>query len=161
MEIAKQIINLYIRKGNADYSIEESRAWIESRPEAWEKGTEYDFVIADAKDGFFYGGCGLNHINLATQAPRIANLGYWVRTNRTKRGLASAATRLLAEFGFADLGLNRIEIVIAVGNKASQKVAMKVGAIREGILRNRLLLRGKLHDAIMFSLIPEDMGSSK
>jgi RimJ/RimL family protein N-acetyltransferase len=62
---------------------------------------------------------------------------------------------LLADFGFKELKLNRIETLVAVDNLASQRVAAKVGAVREGILRNRLLLRGKIHDAVMFSLIPK------
>ncbi len=139
---------------HADYSIEESRAWIESRAEAWAKGTDYDFAITDAKDGSFLGGCGLNHIDYKNP---IANLGYWVRTSRTRRGVASSAARLLARFGFGKLKLNRIEIVIAVGNKASQRVAEKIGAKREGILRNRLVVRDRVYDAVMFSLIPEDL----
>ncbi len=139
---------------HADYSIEESRAWVESRAEAWEKGTEYDFVITDARDGSFLGGCGLNCIDYKN---RIANLGYWVRTGRTKRGVASAAVRLLVQFGLGKLKLNRIEIMVAVGNKTSQRVAEKVGARREGILRNRIVVRDRVYDAVMFSLIPEDL----
>ena len=139
---------------HADYSIEESRAWVESRAEAWEKSTEYDFVTTDARDGSFLGGCGLNHID---QANLIANLGYWVRTGRTKRGVASATVRLLAQFGFSKLKLNRIEIMAAVGNKASQRVAEKAGARREGILRNRIAVRERVYDAVMFSLIPKDL----
>ncbi len=139
---------------HADYSIEESRAWVESRAEAWEKGTEYDFAITDAKDGSFLGGCGLSHI---AQANQIANLGYWVRTSRTKRGVASAAVRLLAQFGLGKLKLNRIEIMAAVGNKASQRVAEKVGATREGILRNRIVVHDRVYDVVMFSVIPKDL----
>ena len=139
---------------HADYSIEESRVWVESRAEAWEQGTQYDFVITDARDGSFLGGCGLNHID---QANLIANLGYWVKTSRTKRGVASAAARLLAQFGFSKLKLNRIEIMAAIGNKASQRVAEKAGARREGILRNRIVVRERVYDAVMFSLIPEDL----
>ncbi|MBA7569353.1 hypothetical protein ES708_11092 [subsurface metagenome] len=142
---------------HADYSIEESRAWLELRAEAWEKGTEYEFVITDAKDGSFLGGCGLNHIDYKN---RIANIGYWVRTSRTKRDVASAAVRLLAQFGFKKLKLNRIEVKAAVGNKASQRVAEKIGAKREGILRNRMVVRDRVYDMVMFSLIPEDLNLS-
>ena len=147
-------VSVWLPWCHADYSIKESRAWVESQAEVWEKGTDYDFVITDAKDGSFLGGCGLNHID---QANRIANLGYWVRTSRTKRGVASAAVRLLAQFGLGKLKLNRIEIVVAVGNKASQRVAEKVGATREGILRNRIVVREQVYDVVMFSLIPEDL----
>ena len=136
------------------YSIEESQAWVESRAEAWKKGTQYDFVITDARDGSFLGGCGLSHID---QANQIANLGYWVKTSRAKRGVASAAVRLLAQFGLGKLKLNRIEITAAVGNKASQRVAEKVGARREGILRNRIVVHDRVYDAVMFSVIPEDL----
>jgi len=147
-------MSLWMPWCHADYSIEESRAWVESRAEAWEKGTEYDFVITDARDGFFLGGCSLNHIN---HNSRIANIGYWVRTSWTKRGVASAAVRLLMQFGLGKLKLNRVEIMAAVGNKASQRVAEKVGARREGILRNRMVVHDRVYDMVMFSLIPEDL----
>jgi len=139
------------------YSIEESRTWLEERAEAWEKGTQYDFAITNIMNGYYLGGCGLNNIN---NAARMANLGYWVRTSRTKKGVATAATRLLAQFGFKELNLNRIEIVVAVENKVSQRVAEKAGARREGILRNRLVIGKQVHDAVMLSLIPGDLTST-
>lgn len=137
-----------------DYAIEESTTWIEQCAERWREGTEYNFVIADSKDGSFLGGCGLNNLNLSD---RIANLGYWVRTSQTRRGIASTATRLLARFGFEELKLNRIEIIASIDNQASQRVAEKVGAIREGILRNRLVVREKVHDMVIFSFIPREL----
>jgi len=139
---------------HADYSIEESREWIESQPEKWEQGTDYDFAIIDSENDSFLGGCGLNHINYAAGA---ANLGYWVRTGRTRRGAATEATLLLARFGFDRLNLNRVEILADVDNRASQRVAEKAGAVREGIMRNRLIVNGKTGDAVMFSLIPRDL----
>ncbi len=142
---------------HTDYSIEESRAWIESRAEAWEKETDYDFVITDAKDGFFLGGCGLNRFD---HANRTANIGYWVRTSRIKGGVATAAAQLLVKFGFGDLELNRIDIMVAVDNKASQRVAEKTGAIREGILRSRWIVHEKIYDMVMFSLISGDLDLS-
>ena len=83
-------------------------------------------------------------------------LGYWVRTSRLRQGIATRTTLLLARFGFEQVNLNRIEIVAALENRASQGVAKKVGATREGILRHRLLLHGHAHDAVLFSLIPQD-----
>ena len=136
------------------YSIVESREWVGKQDGAWEKGTDYNFTIVDPRDGRYLGGCGLNGLN---HGNKLANLGYWVRTSRTKQGVASAATRLLAGFGFKELGLRRIEIVVAVENKASQRVADKAGATREGVLRNRLFYYDKPHDVVMFSLIPSDI----
>ena len=139
---------------HADYSKEESSAYILSRDEAWSNGSEYSFGIFDARTGAFLGGVGLNQIN---RMHMMANLGYWVRSSSTKRGVASKATRLVARFGLEELGLQRIEIVVAVDNWASQRVAEKVGATREGILRKRLLIHGRPQDALMYSLVAEDL----
>ena len=135
-----------------EYTLEDSRTWVSSRAEAWEKGEEYAFVITDDQ-GHFLGGPGLNQIR---QQDGFEDLGYWVRTSCTGQGVATRAVRLLARFGFEELGLGRIEIVAAVGNKASQRVAEKAGAHREGILRRRLCLHDEYHDAVMYSFIPDD-----
>jgi len=135
------------------YSLAESKTWADGRPEAWEKGDGYDFVIEDTTGGPPVGICGLNHLNTIE---RVANLGYWIRTSRARQGIASAAVPLVARFGFEDLKLNRIEIVVATDNHKSQKVAEKIGAVREGVLRRRLMVRETVYDAVMFSFVPED-----
>ena len=96
----------------------------------------------------FLGGVGLNFINRVHQ---VGNLGYWVRSSETGKGVASRAARLAAQFGFAQLGLHRIEILAAIPNLASQRVAERAGAVREGVLRKRLLIRGVPHDAVLFT----------
>jgi len=136
------------------YSIEESIDWIRSRSSAWEHGKEYSFVIEDAVTGKFLGGTGINEIN---SIHKSGNLGYWVRSTETGRGVASAATLLTAVLAFEQLHLHRVEIIAAVKNLASQRVAEKAGAMREGILRRRLLINGNHHDAIIYSLLPEDL----
>jgi RimJ/RimL family protein N-acetyltransferase len=65
---------------------------------------------------------------------------------------------MVARFGFEYLGLVRVEIVAAVENMASLRAAEKAGAAREGVLRNRITVRDRICDAVMFSLIPEDLG---
>jgi len=62
----------------------------------------------------------------------------------------------LAEFAFRETNLVRLEIVIAVGNVRSERVAEKVGAHREGVLRSRLILYSKVYDAVMYSLVRGD-----
>lgn len=135
------------------YSIDESRTWLAGRADEWAQGASYDFAMIDVARGELIGGCGLNSVN---ELHRSANLGYWVRTRSARRGAATAAARALADFGFGELDLLRLEIVVATGNLASQRVAEKAGAVREGVLRNRLMVRGQLQDAVMFSLIPDD-----
>lgn len=106
------------------------------------------------EDGEVAGGCGLNRFD---QVNRRANLGYWLRTDRTGRGWATRATVLLARHGLTRLGLERVEVLMAVENEASRRVAERAGAMLEGTLRRRLLLHGVYRDAHVYSLIRSDL----
>jgi RimJ/RimL family protein N-acetyltransferase len=131
------------------YSLAEAQEWIRSRAPLAGEGREYTFAIVGT-GGRLLGGCGLNQIN---RLHRFANLGYWVRTSATGHGVATDAVRQLADFAFRNTDLVRLEIVCAVGNNASQRVAERAGAVREGALRYRLLLHGQPVDAVLYSLV--------
>jgi ribosomal-protein-serine acetyltransferase len=132
------------------YKRDEAKTWVESRKEAWEKWDELGFAMENPKTGRLLGICGLNQIS---HINRLANLGYWVRTSAQGKGVATKATRLLARFGIEELGLERVEILVAVDNHGSRRVAEKAGAFQEGILRRRIYLNDKAHDAMMYSFI--------
>jgi ribosomal-protein-serine acetyltransferase len=123
--------------------------------ETWDAGRYYALAITDARDGTMLGAASLSHVH---PVYNFCNLGYWIRSSRRGNGLASRATRLAAKFGFEQLGLLRVEIVAAVENAASIKVAEKSGAHREGILRDRMTVREQVYDAVMFSFIRADFG---
>lgn len=129
------------------YSIDESRGWLETQVRAFEQGSTFEFAIVSA-DEEYLGGCGLNQIDTVNHR---ANLGYWVRTSATRRGVACQAVCAIRDWAFQHTGLLRLEVVVAVANAGSQAVAVKTGATREGVLKNRLLLNGAVHDATMFS----------
>jgi len=82
-----------------------------------------------------------------------AGLGFWVRTSATRRGVATVAARLVAEAGFTYLALKRIELLIAVDNAPSRRVAEKLEAAFEGILRKRLVLPAGPTDMAMYALV--------
>ena len=133
-----------------DYSMAETEQWVTHCRKAWETDSSFGFTIIEHHTKQILGGCS---ITMDRPAQRNGSIGYWIRTSRTKQGFAPEAAALLAQFGFAQLGLIRIEIFVAAGNIASQRVAEKMGALKEGLLRNRLLIRGEPRDAYVFSLI--------
>ena len=149
-------VSPWLRDLGSAQSVVEVEAYFAVQPENWANGIAYNFAITDLQGLTILGGCGLTQIHLNH---RFANLYYWVRSRYTRQGIASRATRLLAQFGLETLGLQRIEIVVETTNTASLRVAEKAGAQREGILRNRLNTRGAAHDAVMFSLVPQDFGN--
>ena len=146
-------VNRFLPWCHPEYCIEDSRSWLLTIDSNWNDAEAYSFGIFESHSGLFLGGCGLNSID---ENP-IANLGYWIRSSATGRGVATEATLGLAKFGFDHLQLKRIEILMSTLNVASRKVAQNAGGHLEGTLRNRLNLHGENHDALMYSLIPEDL----
>ena len=141
---------------HADYSREEAEQWVDAQPEAWGRG-DHALVIEEVGTSRVLGSTGINKID---PAHRNGNLGYWVRTSEAGRGVATRATILVARWAFTDLELIRVEIVAAVDNRASRRVAEKVGAIFEGVRRHGLSLHRAGVDAAVYSLIRSDLGFS-
>lgn len=139
--------------GKPDLSMEELEAATKELLDRWENDEFYMFFILDASKDTLVGFAFLNHVSRQYQ---MANLGYAIRTSRVGEGIATEAARRLAQHGFEKLSFQRLEIVVQKDNHASLKVAAKLGAVREGLLRNRLLLHGSPADAYMHSLIPSD-----
>ena len=135
------------------YARVDTAEWVRACGRAWADESEFAFAIYEAGSTVPLGTCGLNAID---RVNRWANLGYWIRTTATRRGIATRAATLVAEFAFAKLELERVEILAAVGNTASQHVATRAGATREGVLRKRLRTRDESQDAVVFSLIREE-----
>ena len=77
------------------------------------------------------------------------------------RGVATLALELIARFAFAELGAARVQLRTEPDNVASQRVAEKAGFTREGVLRSLLEFKGRRRDAVMFSLLPEDLYAAR
>jgi len=134
------------------YAAVEAGQWIDGARSGHEDKCSFEFLIVDEGDRIV-GCCGVNLVN---NFHRYANLGYWVRTSATGRGVAVAAVIQVADWAFRHSELERLEIVVAVGNRRSCRVATKAGAHHEGILRRRLRVREDFHDAVMYSIVRDD-----
>ncbi|HJR79506.1 MAG TPA: GNAT family protein [Anaerolineales bacterium] len=138
---------------NESYTAATAREYITIARARWEERTLFAFAITCNDE--ILGGCTLSSIHSVYQ---YCNLGYWVRRSRHGQGIAGRAAKLAARFAFEKVGLVRVEIVIAVGNQASIRVAEKIGAHYEGLLLNRMVVGRSVYDAHMYSLIPSDFG---
>src|SRR5687767_2976997 len=85
-------LNRYMTWCHDSYSRDETVTWVSSREKEWAEGHDFSFVIEDGQSGLVLGAIGLNSINYMN---KFANLGYWIRTSCTGRGVASRATRMV------------------------------------------------------------------
>ena len=133
------------------YGLRETEEWIRASLDGSDEGTCYQFGIFAGRR--FVGSCGLSRVD---PAACVANLGYWVRTSAAGQGVAPEAARRVIEWAFVHTNIERIEILAAVGNRRSQRVAEKIGAVKEGVLRRRLAVFGRYHDAVIYSVVRGD-----
>lgn len=138
----------------ARYSRRDSERWILHARQCHDAGSEYHFGVFNRESGQLLGGVGLSDYRPRRQS---ANLGYWVTDDARGSGVAVQAARFAAAWAFEHLSLQRIEILIQPENIASLRVAVKLGAVCEGLARNAIIIDGQPCEAIVHSLIPEDM----
>ena len=124
-------------------------------PAQRESGAGIVFAIESA--GRLVGVIDLKHVNWSS---KVAEVGYWVAPWARGRGVASCATRALAEWAIRGHGFERVEVFAALGNTASQRAAEKAGFVREGVARNAGYVHDGRVDLVLFSLVPVDLHES-
>jgi RimJ/RimL family protein N-acetyltransferase len=113
---------------------------------------ETSFAVVPDATGRFGGVVGIGR---ADWEVGVAETGYWLGPADRRHGYGTEAVREVTRYAF-DLGLYRIELLAAVDNIASQRVAEAAGFTREGVLRQaRFGPRGRT-DMVLFSLLEEE-----
>jgi ribosomal-protein-alanine N-acetyltransferase len=83
---------------------------------------------------------------------KVGEVSYYIWEKYWGHGFAGEALRRVVEFGFNDLKLERIQAIVDVRNTASEKVLVKAGFEKEGMLRKYPLGRG-IADVYMFAKV--------
>jgi ribosomal-protein-serine acetyltransferase len=132
-------------------SLEETESFAARAEAQWASGTGFHFMIVQEAD--VIGG-----ISIEVHGPleRIGELGYWVRSDRCGQGIATEAAGSLVDFAFKAIGLHRLELRAGVDNRASQRVAEKVGFQREGTLREASRGAEFTYDSYLYGLLATD-----
>lgn len=88
---------------------------------------------------------------------RSAQVGYWIDREVAGRGVTPTAVALAVDHSFFTVGLHRIEANIRPENRASRRVAEKLGFREEGVRRRQLHIDGAWRDHICYALTVEDV----
>ena len=121
----------------SDYTILHAQNFVDRTQESLELERELPFVISfDAADGMrFAGVVSLHTINTYNHC---AEIGYWMHPSMRGQGIATTAARMITNLGMTSIGFRRIEGVVDTDNIASQKLLIKAGFEREGVLKKKV-----------------------
>ena len=138
--------------GRAGDSIEDVRAEIDRsqrEPEA------FGWLVAEL-DGERVGCVAYhrtNERNAIVEGGRFA-----VEPRLRGRGIGDAVARAFQRHVLVDLGFHRLEVQIYAFNERSIAHAERVGYVREGVKRKAYMRHGEWQDAVLFSLLREELG---
>jgi ribosomal-protein-alanine N-acetyltransferase len=85
-----------------------------------------------------------------------AEMGYDLDPAFWGKGIMTEALSAIIQFGFDQMGLHRIEVLISHHNKRSQQLIRRLGFKREGVLRDHYFIEGRFSDDVIFSLLKEE-----
>jgi len=103
--------------------------------------------------GEFAGLIGFHNTDKVNEKTEI---GYWLISEMTGRGIITRACRVIIGIAFEKMGMNRITIRCAVGNSSSENVAIRLGFSFEGIERSSERYHDQFFDLKVFSFLKRE-----
>lgn len=135
----------------SSYELPEALGWIgQTRAPAFWRTCQNFGIFFNGSTSLLVGCVGLSNIDFDASS---ANLGYWIRTSQHGQGLAREAAAVMVKYANTTLALNRVEIAVHPLNEPSARVARALGAMDEGVRASRIVYRGSLAEARVYSLV--------
>ena len=99
---------------------------------------------------------GAGEFNIRDITNRAGEIGYIVNPDYWRKGIATEVASLLIDFGFRELNMHCIFATCDPRNSGSAKVLEKVGMIKEGRIRDDLLLRDGWRDSLLYGILEHE-----
>jgi RimJ/RimL family protein N-acetyltransferase len=120
----------------------------------WSTGDHASWAVVDGATGALLASISLHSID---PVQNDAQVGYWTMPAARGRGVAAAAVDAVCRWAFQALPVDRVELVHAVENPASGRVAAKAGFTYEGRLRRAYRYGdGVKHDELLWARLSDD-----
>jgi len=128
---------------------EQFRRWSANKGDAGDVG----FCVTDRESGRLVGHATLSGAQLLTRA---ATLTVMIGSEYVGSGYGTDAVRTLVDYGFREMGLNRIQLHVFAFNARARATYRKVGFKDEGVLRETAFHDGAFHDEVVMSMLARE-----
>ncbi|MBY0124358.1 GNAT family N-acetyltransferase [Bacillus sp. S/N-304-OC-R1] len=134
-------------------SIKQAEDLIERLLFRYENKKQIRWAIVWKETGQFIGTCGFHAIE---EEHWKAEIGYELHPDFWGKGIMSEVINSVIQYGFNEIGLNRIEAFYDPENISSARVLEKNGFEYEGLLKKRFFEKGKFVDGAIAAIINEN-----
>lgn len=138
-------------------SVEGEQAWYERNVVAGDGRNAIFGIAPEAATDAIIGLAMLRNIDWIS---RNAWFGLFIGAEDARgRGYGSQACKLTLDFGFRNLGLNRISLEVAATNEAAIRLYQRAGFQVEGLLRQARFVAGDFIDVRLMAILAHDFGA--
>jgi ribosomal-protein-serine acetyltransferase len=134
-----------------DYSLEGARDFIGQTQKAFAENASRTFGIFQYEK--IVGVIGFVKFNWQSKRTEI---GYWIDKNREGEGIATGSCRVLINYAFEELGMNRIEIRCAMENVRSRAIPERLNFKLDGVLRQSEWRHTRFFDMAIYSMLADE-----
>ena len=144
----------------APKSVDDMRGWIQEAIVKTEAGHEVAFAIIHLGDNKAVGSTRFMSIAHADRGVEIG--GTWIGIHYQRSPLNTHCKYLLLQHAFETLGAIRVQLKTDSRNQQSRKAIERIGARREGILRNHMIMPdGHYRDTVIYSITRKEWPEKK
>jgi N-acetyltransferase len=129
--------------------------YVEDALEKQKNGTEFAYVIVSKQQQKIIGATWF--LDISKQHERLEIGSTWITPTFWRTSINTSCKYLLLKYCFENLGLNRVQIKTGHKNIRSQRAIERIGAVKEGVLRNHMITRqGSIRHTVMYSITCEE-----
>ena len=130
----------------------DEREFIKTKLIGYAEGTDFLLFMA-----FNQQLCGCIDIHNIDTKDGKGEIGYWIHSSFSGRGIVSKSVRAISTIAFNELALNKLKIIVDLENTASNRVAQCSGYFLTSVERSDMRLRENLRDMNHYTLLKEDL----
>lgn len=131
---------------------EDMQNWVADILSRAEKGTDLPFVAIQLASGRAAG--ATRYLNIMPKDRGLEIGGTWYGPEFQRTVINTECKYLLLQHAFETLGCIRVQLKTDQRNERSQKAIERIGAVREGVLRNHMILPdGRYRHSVFYSIL--------
>ena len=141
-------------------SFDEMHGWVKDMLARAEKGTDLPFVVIHLASGRVAG--ATRYLNIMPHDRGLEIGGTWYGVDFQRTPVNTECKFLLLRHAFETLGCIRVQLKTDLQNERSQKAIERIGAVKEGVLRNHMILPdGRIRHSVFYSILNSEWPSVK
>ena len=145
--------------GQPFHRLADAKAWILAAQQEQRKGKRIPYAIVDAVGNRTVGSTSFSHMR---KEHRSTMIGWtWIAPEYQGTGVNAESKYLLLEYAFETMRAIRVDLRIDERNMKSQRAVERLGAVREGVLRQHMIEDGVIRNTVYYSFIDSEWPQTK